>query len=404
MPLKRNKAANFEALAKAISGGEVAMVKFLWSLLEEFESTKGVATGEEIIKMRGEIDSFMTAWKKNPPKDGRTPSKTELKSLIAPLIPKPIPGTNAKPPSKRELRQLIAPLIPDPIPGKPGVSPKSKRGLAGSIPNHEWRGTFIRFQDPDGEWGEYVNLQGSAAEPGGDFGGDFGGPHELPVKAGDNISIRKDASGAQVISSDATGSGSGNATLVRYETPTGTVNDSNVSFTVTEIPLYIIVNGVQYFEDQGYGRAGLVITLYNPVGTGNWIKSAYESDGVETPGGTVNDANVTFTVIEIPLFIVVNGQKLFEGAGYSRATLTLTLDNPVGTGGFIRSVFQDGINNESPTGTVDDSNTIFTVDNEPRYVVVNGLLYFDGKGYAYTAGSIDLTYAVGENGFIRSVY
>jgi hypothetical protein len=33
-------------------------------------------------------------------------------------------------------------------------------GLIGPAPAHEWSATSLRFQNPDGSWGAYVNLQG----------------------------------------------------------------------------------------------------------------------------------------------------------------------------------------------------------------------------------------------------
>lgn len=62
-----------------------------------------------------------------------------------------------------------------------------------------------------------------------------------------------------------------------FETPVGTVNDSNTSFTVLNTPLYIIVNGVTYFSGTGLFTSYSVptITLSSPVGTGGFIRSAY---------------------------------------------------------------------------------------------------------------------------------
>ena len=61
---------------------------------------------------------------------------------------------------------------------------------------------------------------------------------------------------------------------------------------------------------------------------------------------------------------------------------------------------------ETPTGTVDDSNTSFTVSNEPLYIVINGAQYVAGTGTftSYAAGTITLSSAVGTGGFIRSFY
>lgn len=47
---------------------------------------------------------------------------------------------------------------------------------------------------------------------------------------------------------------------------------------------------------------------------------------VETPTGSVNSSNVTFTVTVAPKFIVTDTGFYIEGFGYSRATLTITMD------------------------------------------------------------------------------
>ena len=62
---------------------------------------------------------------------------------------------------------------------------------------------------------------------------------------------------------------------------------------------------------------------------------------VETPTGTVNDSNTTFTVAHTPLFIDVNGAIYVEGTGtyQSFSNPTITLSSPVGQSGFIRSFY-----------------------------------------------------------------
>lgn len=59
-------------------------------------------------------------------------------------------------------------------PGNPGPT--------GPIPAHQWIGTAVRFQNPDGSWGALVDLGGVPTIPGGgsdpdgvaDFGNDQG--------------------------------------------------------------------------------------------------------------------------------------------------------------------------------------------------------------------------------------
>lgn len=68
-------------------------------------------------------------------KDGHTPTEGELKALIAPLIPEPIPGvpgSDGKTPTQSELRALIQPLIPEPKHGKDG-SPDTGKEIIGKI-------------------------------------------------------------------------------------------------------------------------------------------------------------------------------------------------------------------------------------------------------------------------------
>lgn len=62
---------------------------------------------------------------------------------------------------------------------------------------------------------------------------------------------------------------------------------------------------------------------------------------VEIPAGTVNDSNVTFSVMNTPLFIDVNGAVYVEGTGTYTSYIAgaITLSSAVGTGGFIRSFY-----------------------------------------------------------------
>lgn len=64
------------------------------------------------------------------------------------------------------------------------------------------------------------------------------------------------------------------------------------------------------------------------------------------------------------------------------------------------------ISKETPVGAIDNSNTTFTVDNEPLYININGAIYEEGDGeYAsYSAGTITLANPVGTGGFIKSYY
>ena len=71
----------------------------------------------------------------------------------------------------------------------------------------------------------------------------------------------------------------------------------------------------------------------------------------------------------------------FVGAGVSGTVsgLDATMSIPGGGG---------ALNVEVPSGTVDGSNTTFTVVNTPVYIIVDGVARRSGKGYTYSAGTI----------------
>jgi hypothetical protein len=58
----------------------------------------------------------------------------------------------------------------------------------------------------------------------------------------------------------------------------------------------------------------------------------------------------------------------------------------------------------TPTGTVDDSNTVFTFSwGKPQMVNVNGAFYVEGHGWSFTSGSVVLDAPVGVDGHIFGV-
>jgi len=339
----------YEDLVNAVEGGNLTMVKFLWNLVTEID-TLTQKTPQAIIEKRArEVDSLLKELKTRWPKDGKTPTKAELTALIKPLIPAPIKGEDGKTPSEAYLLELIERVMPEPIPGPPGVGLRGFKGDNGFTPAHRWNGTFIQFENPDGSWGPLVNLQGPVTEsvpsPFGPgimphvtvrYGGQrFEGVSEIVFA--DNLTVTRTANGVSVSGENGGSGGSGG---IDFETPVGTVDDSNLDFSVSNTPLYIVVNGAQMFEGAGYSYLAGVISLNNPVGTGGFIRSAFGTGiSVETPTGTVDDSNLAFTVTNEPKYIVVNGAQYFAGAGYTYAAGTITLDNPVGTGGFIRSIY-----------------------------------------------------------------
>lgn len=67
---------------------------------------------------------------------------------------------------------------------------------------------------------------------------------------------------------------------------------------------------------------------------------------------------------------------------------------------------------ETPTGTVDSSNNVFTVVNNPVFIVVDGMTRplvnnindIGGNGFTYSLGTVTVNSLVPPTSFIRSYY
>lgn len=60
-----------------------------------------------------------------------------------------------------------------------------------------------------------------------------------------------------------------------------------------------------------------------------------------------------------------------------------------------------GITVEIPTGTVNSSNQNFGVSDEPKWVIADGITYFDGEGYTYAANNVAMD--IPPSIFIRAI-
>jgi len=67
----------------------------------------------------------------------------------------------------------IGPVGPQGPRGKEG--PEGPQGPIGPMPDHQWDGTRLRFEEPDGGWGKYVDLRGPQGIHGASGGGGKGG-------------------------------------------------------------------------------------------------------------------------------------------------------------------------------------------------------------------------------------
>lgn len=144
-------------------------------------------------------------------------------------------------------------FIPEPIPGKQG-----ERGEKGEKGERGERGL-------PGEKGE----RGEKGEPG--LPGKDGRDGLDGVVTNEQIDgvvkpyiekILHDLRRSKVILRG--GGGGTTTTAITVETPTGTVDASNQTFTVTAEPKYVVADGVTYFAGAGYTYNALQITMDIP--------------------------------------------------------------------------------------------------------------------------------------------
>lgn len=139
--------------------------------------------------------------------------------------------------------------------------------------------------------------------------------------------------------------------------------------------------------------------IENNLGTGTLVEN-------ETPGGSINGSNTSFTTASVfnsgSLRVYLNGQRLTSGSSndYVETTQGFTMEYAPITGDVLRvdynitnSAFIQGSNsivvNETPTGSINGSNMVFTtllgkyVSNTTE-VTLNGLVQLRGTDYTET--------------------
>jgi hypothetical protein len=85
-------------------------------------------------------------------------------------------------PSGASVTGPAGPVGPQGERGPQGLSgPQGASGAPGTAPQHEWNDTKLRFQQPDGSWGQFTDLKGEDGTEGTSGGG--GGGQLVTVKS-----------------------------------------------------------------------------------------------------------------------------------------------------------------------------------------------------------------------------
>lgn len=127
-------AVNTEPKEKSRESKEPVIIKLDGVNLLTLKGDKG-NDGKDYILTDNDKKEIATKVKIPIPKDGKTPTKTELLTLIKPLIPKVKDGEDGKTPTKKELEEIIKPLIPEVKNGEDGKdgSPDTPQEVADKL-------------------------------------------------------------------------------------------------------------------------------------------------------------------------------------------------------------------------------------------------------------------------------
>lgn len=227
---------------------------------EALKSTLGHAETKALESLKERLDAIQAAYKREWQSHFNSMERT-VREMVAKIEPrKGEKGDKGDKPSEAELLMLIEPLIPFVKDGEDGkvpdndalqalIKPLIDAAVANMQPSID--------QKADAEKGADDKLAGMIANEVAKkitevkrFSGGGSGDR---VKAGTGVTISTNVIGQKVISASSSG--------VVVETPTGSVNGSNASFTVTAEPEWIVADGIIYFAGAGYTYSALTVTM-----------------------------------------------------------------------------------------------------------------------------------------------
>jgi hypothetical protein len=196
-----------------------------------------------------------------------------------------------------------------------------------------------------------------------------GGTSIQLTQAGNDISIATDAATTAYVDTKST------QALVRNEVPSGTINGSNVTFTLATTPtsgsLRLYKNGVRLKITDDYTLTGLTITMVAAPATGASLLADYEvssgqfSSGYSNlisntvPSGAVNGTNTSFTTstsyITNTLEVFINGIQQLRSTHYTETTPAsgvFTMSDAPLTGDVITVTYQHILSSSGDANTV----------------------------------------------------
>lgn len=173
---------------------------------------------------------------------------------------------------------------------------------------------------------------------------------EQTANLGNELSSLISSTAISSTSGTSGGGGGSVASFVDRETPTGSVNSSNTAFSLASTPVsgseHVYLDGVLQTYTTDYTASGANLTFVSAPLTGAVLRVSYRTDSGsftfsdrETPSGSINSSNVTFTLAHTPTSgsecVYMNGVLQTYTTDYTISGSTITFVSAPLTGAVI---------------------------------------------------------------------
>jgi hypothetical protein len=203
------------------------------------------------------------------------------------------------------------------------------------------------------------------------------------------------------------------------EQPSGSMNGTNLTFTLAAAPspsagLILALNGLILRPGTDYSLSGQTITLVNAPSSTDWLRAWYDFGYLYNAEAPTNSSPLggIYTLAAAPfsstLIFAVNGLVALQSTDYTLSSATVDFTDAPDSDDWALAWYSTAATsgysyNETPSGSINGSNTAFTLTATPSgcMVVVNGLLQAEGLTYTRSGTTITFLTAPTSGDWIR---